>query len=160
MEFLVAFFSILSVGLAVILMLLLVLFRNNRPSRRNRIYDNLDELSPYRRDNMNRKAHNEKYAKLKDKHKEQEHFQENSVSQRTAVQKYDPHGMEAVRDLDDGQIVDVVKPVGFWTRFIMSQKMQYILMRLGAQAKHGKGGWVTRIKAQAGAQGKTQGRGR
>lgn len=61
------------------------------------------------------------------------------------------------------KIVGVGKKLGFWTGFIMAQKMGYIMARIRAQhaSKDGRDGfWVNLIKAQQASQGKDQSRGR
>jgi uncharacterized protein (DUF2342 family) len=58
------------------------------------------------------------------------------------------------------QIVAIAEPKGFWSRFILSQKLGYILGRASAQKQSGQGFWVNLIKAQSMGQGKDQGQGR
>ena len=60
---------------------------------------------------------------------------------------------------DDTTIVGLAEPKGFWSKFIMGQKLGFIMARLGAQKKGG-GFWTNLIKAQASSQGKDQSRGR
>lgn len=59
------------------------------------------------------------------------------------------------------QIVDVAKPVGFWSEFVMKQKMGFILAKMSLnQSKNQQGYWVNLIKAQDQSQSKDQKRGR
>lgn len=59
------------------------------------------------------------------------------------------------------QIVDVAKPVGFWSEFIMKQKMGFILARMSLSGqKNDKSYWVNLVKAQDASQSKDQKRGR
>ncbi len=60
------------------------------------------------------------------------------------------------------KIVGVAKSVGFWSRFIMGQKMNYIMARLGMQTnkQNNQGFWVNLIKAQDVGKGRGEGRGR
>lgn len=61
---------------------------------------------------------------------------------------------------DSGHIVGVAEPKGFWSRFIMGQKLSYIMARLGAPNKGGQGFWVNFIHAQDMGRGRGEGRGR
>jgi len=81
------------------------------------------------------------------------------------LEVYDPNPQLSVsRALSKGEdmkIIGVAKPVGFWSKFVMSQKMGYIMTRMQMQtSKDQKGYWVNLMKAQAASQGKEQGRGR
>jgi hypothetical protein len=60
----------------------------------------------------------------------------------------------------DLEIIGVAKPVGFWSKFVMNQKIGFIMARVNFQKSSGKGYWVNLIKAQAASQGKDQGKGR
>ncbi len=65
------------------------------------------------------------------------------------------------QSVSDDTVVGIAKPLGFWTRLIMSQSMQSILMRLNLQnsaQKNKHGYYVNLIKAQSRAQGKHRGR--
>lgn len=73
------------------------------------------------------------------------------------VVKYDPNQEMEIEEKP--QIVGLAEPKGFWTKFVMGQKMGYIKMRMSLQ-KEGGSFWTTLIKAQAASQGKNQGRGR
>jgi Flp pilus assembly protein TadB len=73
------------------------------------------------------------------------------------VEKYNPAALEP----EDVQIVGLAKPVGFWSKFVMNQRMGFLVARMGLQAnKDQKGYWVNLIKAQALSQGKNQNKGR
>ncbi|RZI47359.1 hypothetical protein EDM53_02350 [Rickettsiales endosymbiont of Peranema trichophorum] len=77
------------------------------------------------------------------------------------VEQYNVQERPKEEQQEEVRIVGVVKPQGFWTKFIMSQKLQYIMARLNIQSSSKKGGfWVNLIKAQAVSQGKDQSRGR
>ena len=58
-----------------------------------------------------------------------------------------------------GKIVGLAEPQGFWSKFVMSQKMGFLLARMNSQDKSG-GFWANLIKAQDMSQGKDKGRGR
>jgi len=73
------------------------------------------------------------------------------------VQKYDPENDLALTE--DQRVVGVVEPKGFWSRFIMAQKFQYIMQRMHI-GKKGPGFWANLIKAQSASQGRDQSRGR
>lgn len=62
--------------------------------------------------------------------------------------------------VDDTVIVDVAKPVGFWSRLIMSQKLNFMInftQQMNNNNKHGY--FVNLIRAQARSQSKEKGRG-
>ena len=92
--------------------------------------------------------------------KEQEVKKQEELS--SGVVKYDPHGLyaEQAEQHEQSQVVGVAEPKGFWSKFIMSQKLGYIIARMGAQHSSDKGFWVKLIKAQSMSQGKDQSRGR
>lgn len=113
----------------------------------------INEHSPYRGNKPKPKKPQDHLAKNKIKEQQEEQELEK------AVMKYDPLGqsMEAIGD--DARIVGVAEPIGFFTRFVMKQKLGFIVARAGLQSSK-KGYWVNLIKAQAASQGKDQGRGR
>ena len=65
-----------------------------------------------------------------------------------------------LHDKEEGKIVGVVKPKGFWSKFIMSQKLGFMFARFTASENKGEGFWTNLIKAQDISQGKDKGRGR
>ncbi len=52
------------------------------------------------------------------------------------------------------RIVGLIEPKGFWSRFIMSQKLGYIMARTHLQQKEGEGFWITLLKAYSVAHSK------
>lgn len=61
---------------------------------------------------------------------------------------------------EDPVIVDFIKPVGFWSRLIMSQKIGFLMaMRHQMNKKNKHGYFVNLINAQSMSQGKEKGRG-
>lgn len=57
-------------------------------------------------------------------------------------------------------IVDIAKPVGFWSRLIMSQKLGFMMAMKNQMNKNNKHGYfVNLIKAQSQGQSKEKGRG-
>jgi hypothetical protein len=79
----------------------------------------------------------------------------------TGVVKYNIREQElgAGREQEETRIVGVAEPVGFWSKFVMKQKLGFIIA-LGGLTGSKKGYWQNYIKAQAASQGKDQGRGR
>ena len=64
-------------------------------------------------------------------------------------------------ELNQSEIVDFVKPVGFWTSVILGQKLTYLVQSAQALNKRGnKGFWVSMIEAKDRVAGKQHGRGR
>lgn len=113
----------------------------------------IDAESPYRQKKIDARKTDEMRSKQKNKEKEKEELE-------TGVRVYDPHGLEAERNIEEVEIVGLAEPKGFWSNFIRSQKLRYILNRLSAQNKGNKGFWVNLIKAQAASKGKESARGR
>jgi hypothetical protein len=64
------------------------------------------------------------------------------------------------RDLAETKIVDIVKPVGFWTSMILGQKLTYLVSSAKLMNDNSnKGFWVSMVEAQERAQGRQKGRG-
>ncbi len=89
-------------------------------------------------------AVSQEYEKLQEK---EEKFQEGLVK----TEKEKGQGAETI-------IVDVAKPVGFWSRLIMSQKLGFIIaMRQQMNRKNNRHYFQNLIKAQAQSKGKEKG---
>ena len=138
------------IGFVYIFRLIYAAMQNHKKQQINVIIEKINDKSPYRKAEQLAVAHNDKLFS-KDLQKEKEI--ENNVS------KYTPDGMEIDKAEEEVKIVGIAEPQGFWSKFIISQKLGYILARLGGQQK-GQGYWVNLIKAQAASQGKDQSRGR
>ena len=68
---------------------------------------------------------------------------------------------EIENDVDEVKIVDVVKPVGFWTSVILGQKLTYLVSSAKIMNKNRKKGfWVSMVEAQGMAAGRERGKGR
>lgn len=64
-------------------------------------------------------------------------------------------------ELAEVKIVDVVKPVGFWTSMILGQKLTYLIQSAQIINKRAnKGFWVSMVEAQEQAAGRQHGRSR
>ncbi|CAL7960854.1 conserved hypothetical protein [Alphaproteobacteria bacterium] len=96
-------------------------------------------------------------AKLQKQYTQREESQNEEEVETGVVTRYDPEGQQKNRVHSDMKIVGVVEPKGFWSKFVMSQKMGYILARMGFRDE---GFWVNLIKAQQASQGKDKNRGR
>lgn len=71
-----------------------------------------------------------------------------------------PNEEEQQKDLNDTQIVDVVKPIGFFTAMILGQKLTYLIKSAQAINKRGdKGFWVSMVEAKDREAGRQHGRG-
>ena len=58
-------------------------------------------------------------------------------------------------------IVDIVKPIGFWTSMILGQKLTYLIQSAQVLNKRGdKGFWASMIEAKERQAGKQHSRGR
>ena len=123
-----------------------------------RIKDIEDE-SVYRK----KKPHPSKKTDHRSRDKKEEKKIEDKVL--SGVELYDPNQQQVSRSQgrEEGvKIVGMAQPVGFWSKFVMSQKMGYIMARMQFQEqdKGQKGYWESLIKAQAASQSKEQNRGR
>ena len=78
------------------------------------------------------------------------------------VQYYSPEQQvgQSQQKGDEVQIIGLAEPKGFWSKFVMNQKIGYFMARANFQNRNQSGFWVNLIKAQAVSQGKDQGRGR
>jgi hypothetical protein len=148
-------FLILGIIVLAIVAIVFFSFLANRYTMiiRDKRLEEISEGSPYRDNKPKPKKTDDHLAKNKIKEKQEEQDLEN------AVMKYDPLGQSMEVGGDDSQIVGVAEPVGFWTRFVMKQKLGFIVARTGLQSSK-KGYWANLIKAQAASQGKEQGKGR
>lgn len=64
------------------------------------------------------------------------------------------------QEMSHVEIVDFVKPIGFWTSMILGQKLTYLIQSAQVLNKRGnKGFWVSMIEAKDRAAGRQQGRG-
>lgn len=62
-------------------------------------------------------------------------------------------------ELAETKIVDIVKPVGFWTSVILGQKLTYLISSAKLMNDNSnKGFWVSMVEAQERAQGRQKGR--
>ena len=65
------------------------------------------------------------------------------------------------KELNEVNIVDIVKPVGFWTSMILGQKLTYLISSAQIINKRGdQGFWASMIEAKERAAGKQHSRGR
>ncbi len=65
------------------------------------------------------------------------------------------------REMSESQIVDFVKPIGFWTSMILGQKLTYLIHSAQVLNKRGdKGFWASMIEAKERVAGRQHGRGR
>lgn len=69
------------------------------------------------------------------------------------------HQEEIVKPPEDIKIVDIAQPVGVWTRMIIAQKLDYLMMRLRMGSSQSPGYWTNLIKAQESSK-REKGRGR
>lgn len=68
---------------------------------------------------------------------------------------------EQSQDMEQSEIVDFVKPIGFFTSMILGQKLTYLIQSAQVLNKRGnKGFWVSMIEAKDRAAGRQHGRGR
>jgi hypothetical protein len=141
----------------ILVVIIIALFASKKDQERVRkLVEEIENDSPFRRSNPQAiRPHNDPLARNKLAEKRRQEELESNVS------VYDPRGLTQKSRQEDVQIVGIAEPKGFWSRFIMSQKLGYIMARLNSQSSNkGSGFWTNLIKAQAASQGKDQGRGR
>ena len=63
-------------------------------------------------------------------------------------------------DVEKPQIVDIVKPVGFWTSMVLGQKLTYLVSSAKLMNDNKKGFWTSMVEAEARAAGRQRGKGR
>lgn len=74
---------------------------------------------------------------------------------------YEIIAKESEQDLMQEEIVDIVKPIGFWTSMILGQKLTYLIQSAQMLNKKGKKGfWVSMVEAKDRVSGKQHSRGR
>ena len=67
----------------------------------------------------------------------------------------------AGREMNRVDIVDIVKPVGFWTSMILGQKLTYLIQSAQTLKKRGdKGFWASMVEAKERQAGRQHARGR
>ncbi len=65
------------------------------------------------------------------------------------------------QEMNQVNIVDIVKPIGFWTSMILGQKLTYLIQSAQILNKRGdKGFWASMIEAKERAAGRQHSRGR
>jgi hypothetical protein len=114
----------------------------------------IDENSPYKRQKPKPSRRGDDFLS-RDKVAEKKTKEE----QEMGVARYNPHEQELNTPQEESRIVGVAKPVGFWSNFVMKQKIGFIVA-LGGLAGSKKGYWENYIKAQAASQSKEQSRGK
>lgn len=68
---------------------------------------------------------------------------------------------EQKQEMEDVNIVDIVKPVGFWTSMILGQKLTYLVHSAQIiNKREDKGFWASMIEAKEKAAGREHSRGR
>lgn len=149
--------------LAILALLLIGFFaymaqKYQRMLNSRRIKD-IEDSSVYRK----KKQHPSKKTDFRSRDKKEEKKREDKIL--SGVELYDPNMQQVStsRGREEGvKIVGLAKPVGFWSKFVMSQKMGYLMARMQFQHqdKSQKGYWESLIKAQAASQSKEQGKGR
>jgi len=100
------------------------------------------------------RAHSEVKAELRAKGNSQE---ENNSYELIASEEQELDRQE----MNEINIVDIVKPVGFWTSMILGQKMTYLIQSAQIINKRSRQGfWVSMIEAKERVAGKQHSRGR
>jgi hypothetical protein len=87
-------------------------------------------------------------------------IKKDDLNKNHSYEKLPSVGQEQKPEIDEVQIVDIVKPVGKWTAAILGRELSYLVnsARIMNQ-KSNKGFWVSMIEAQQMAAGRQRGRG-
>ena len=132
--------------------------KNKLKNKKNKFYKKSDEeLFRYREeqkipDDFFPKAHSQIKAEIKAKKQQNSHSFEIIESEQQRITK---------QQENKPQIVDFVKPVGFWTAMILGQKLTYLIQSAQILNKRNdKGFWASMIEAKERAQGRQHSRGR
>jgi hypothetical protein len=125
-----------------------------------KMLNTINDESPYRKEQAPVRPNNDFLSKDKVEEKRQQEELEKAMG--VGVTKYMPPERVAKmsQEVQETRIVGVAKPLGFWTKFVMSQKIGFMLALGGLQNESKSGYWVNVIKAQAASQSKEQNRGR
>ena len=80
---------------------------------------------------------------------------------RKEEERYSKIEKENQNNIDEVEIVDIVKPVGFWTSMILGKKLTYLVSSAKLMNKNRKKGfWSSMVEAKERAAGREKGRGR
>ena len=135
-----------------LLMVVFVIIRKRNKKTLKKRLKNIKDNSPYRK-TQNNKPKNDFLFLAKEEIKNKEKDDEIEQVERIGVDG-------KLQTRDEEKIVGFAKPKGFWSRFIMSQKIGFMFARLTASQNKDQGFWTNLIKAQDISQGKDKGRGR
>lgn len=95
--------------------------------------------------------------------KSQKKEKEQKLSQLRNVERINSPAQEFEQNLrlqDKGKVVDIAKPIGFWTSLILGQKLTYLVNRANViNSREQKGFWVSMMEAQSRGMGRKKGRG-
>ncbi|MFT6333142.1 MAG: hypothetical protein ACJAW3_001495 [Lentimonas sp.] len=104
----------------------------------------IEESKPVKAEKVIPKTDDEKFV-------EKEEFKQELV-EKMNVKEESP-------ELEETKIVELVKPVGFWTSVILGQKLTYLLSSAKIMNDNSdKGFWTSMVEAQERAQGRQKGR--
>ncbi len=142
-------------------------------SRSMRRMSSIYKASPYRQEENKKKNHNNKPDEFKARNEEQERAvfnkqyhpkinirqQEDEMEIENGNVSVYNEKQQCIGSKDDTTIVGIAKPLGLWSRFVMSQKMGFLMQFQQQMNKNKAGFWVNLINAQARSQSKEKGRG-
>jgi len=120
-------------------------------------------IKKYKGFKQKRREHKEKYKKenlptegelLKSQKKERE-----LTRQLERLNAPEKEFEQELRLAGKGRVVDIVKPIGFWTSLILGQKLSYLVNRASViNDREHEGFWVSMIEAQSRGIGRKEGR--
>jgi|APGre2960657423_1045063.scaffolds.fasta_scaffold00162_10 hypothetical protein len=124
-------------------------------------YKNLKKILPKSQKNLKEEEELILYKdKLPKAHSQIKSEMKNMVNSQE-LPKYEIIERPKEQDLSQVEIVDIVKPIGFWTSMILGQKLTYLIQSAQMLNKKGsKGFWVSMVEAKDRVAGKQHSRGR
>lgn len=147
-------------SISIILVWLMLLAKSAKKSSQKAMFSDIYRKSPYR--NPHYSKSDEFLMRERKTEKLAQEGRDISGHQFVKVKRISSSGREydTPSSISETRIVGIAEPKGFWSRFILGQKLGYIMARLGAVNKKGDGFWVNLINAQDIGRGRGEGRGR
>jgi hypothetical protein len=158
-EFLILISSIFLIVLISILLTRTILnfLLNQAYSKYNKLKKLIPKTKKYIKEEEELKRLKDKIPKSNSQLKAENNYKSN-IEEDQQVYEIIPRHQE--KDLEP-EIVDIVKPIGFWTSMILGQKLTYLVQSAKILNKKGdKGFWVSMVEAKDRVAGKQHSRGR
>lgn len=150
------FFSLILLTRTIFLFVLNHAYKNYKKLKRISAKNSYPSANKYNKEEDQRSRKNE-IPRANSKVKAERKSQQESGNYEVIVSEE----QELVRrEMNQTEIVDIVKPIGFWTSMILGQKLTYLIQSAQILNKRdNKGFWVSMIEAKDRAAGRQHGRG-